>query len=68
MATSSAAKGGGLPENPEGRRRQDFGPGGSGGPEGSEKKMRSPGGGKAREDSPRRARTNSDPEQGGTRA
>jgi hypothetical protein len=40
--------GGGLPENPEARDRDDFGPGGSGGPGAREgragSQMRSPGG------------------------
>jgi len=39
----SRSGGGGLPENPEGRRRGDFGPGGSGGSGASEKKMESRG-------------------------
>ena len=35
-----ASKGGGLPENPEGRDASDFGPGGSGGESANPDKMR----------------------------
>jgi hypothetical protein len=35
-----ASKGGGLPENPEARTAQDFGPGGSGGAGASPERMR----------------------------
>jgi hypothetical protein len=34
-----ASKGGGLPENPEGRTERDFGPGGSGGESASVTRM-----------------------------
>jgi hypothetical protein len=43
-AAGTTGTGGGLPDNPEARRAQDFGPGGSAGAGASESAMRSPGG------------------------
>jgi hypothetical protein len=43
-AAGTTGAGGGLPDNPEARRAEDFGPGGSAGAGASEKAMRSRGG------------------------
>lgn len=42
-AAGTAGSGGGLPDNPEARRAEDFGPGGSAGADASESAMRSRG-------------------------